>query len=97
MIRAVVARGSVMLWALIVVALVGFLLAFVAHSPGWLGFGLAVGLLSAIAAALAFIERHIRASARPEHMTDRELDALRASMRQSSADSNRNLPPPGAS
>ncbi len=96
MIPAVNDGGLFMLWGLIVAALLGFLLAFLTHSPGWLGLGLAVGLLGSIGAVLVFIERHVRASSRPEHMTERELEALRSSMHRPAADGDQRLPPPGA-
>lgn len=82
-----------MIWGLTIVALAAFLLAFASHSPGWMGFGIVMGLVCAIAAALMFIDRHMRASSRPEHMTERELEALRGSMRKNAGTSER-LPPP---
>lgn len=82
-----------MILGLVVVALLGFVLAFAGHSPGLVGFGFIVGLACAIAAALIFIGQHVRASSRPEHMTDRELAALRGTMQQDAKTSER-LPPP---
>ena len=81
-----------MIWGLALLALVAFMLAFISHSPGWMGFGIFVGFVSAIAAALVFIDRHVRASSRPEHMTDREIDALRKTVRKP-GESPRQLPP----
>ncbi len=77
-------------WGLSVAAVVGILIAVFARSPGWVAFGVIVGLVSAIGAALAFIDVQIRASSRPEHMTQGELDALKATLKPS-AD---RLPPP---
>lgn len=71
-----------MIWALATVSLAAFLLAFTSHSPGWMGLGIAVGLGCGIAAALVLIDRHLRASSRPEHMTERELEALRSTLRK---------------
>lgn len=81
-----------MIWALAIVSLVAFMLAFASHSAGWMGLGIAVGLVCGIAAALVFIDRHLRASSRPEHMTDREIEALRTTMRKPEA-SPPKLPP----
>lgn len=71
-----------MVWGLALLALVAFMLAFTSRSPGWMGLGIFVGFVAAIAAALVFIERHVRASSRPEHMTDREIRALRDTVRK---------------
>jgi hypothetical protein len=81
-----------MFWGLALIALVAFLLAFISHSPGWMGLCLFIGFISAIAAALVFIERHVRASSRPEHMTDREIQALRNTVRKP-GEPPRQLPP----
>lgn len=75
-----------MIWALAIVSLVAFMLAFASHSAGWMGLCIVVGLVCGIAAALGFIDRHLRASSRPEHMTEREIEALRSTVRN----------PPGA-
>ena len=82
-----------MIWGLALVSLVAFLLAFASHSPGWMGLGIFIGFVSGIAAALLFIERHVRASSRPEHMTEREIQALRGTIRKKDGDSTRQLPP----
>lgn len=71
-----------MVWGLTLVALIAFLLAFISHSPGWMGLGIFIGFVSAIGAALVFIDRHVRASSRPEHMTDREIQALRSTVQK---------------
>ena len=77
---------------LAIVAVLAFLLAFTSHSAGWMGLGIVVGFVCAIGAALIFIDRHLRASSRPEHMTQREVDALRSTVRKPE-DSQRKLPP----
>lgn len=81
-----------MIWAFAIAAILAFVLAFASRSPGWMGLGIVVGLICGIAAALMFIDRHVRASSRPEHMTDREIDALRQTMRKH-GDRPRQLPP----
>ncbi|MGH8216475.1 MAG: hypothetical protein ACREPZ_12400 [Rhodanobacteraceae bacterium] len=75
-----------------IVSLFAFMLAFASHSAGWMGLGLAVGLICGIAAALIFIDRHLRASSRPEHMTDREISALRHTVHKPE-EPQRRLPP----
>ncbi|MGH8124800.1 MAG: hypothetical protein ACREPK_02980 [Rhodanobacteraceae bacterium] len=79
-------------WGLALVSLLAFVLAFVSRSPGWMGFGIFVGFICGVAAALIFIDRHVRASGRPEHMTEREIQALRSTVRKP-ADPPRQLPP----
>jgi hypothetical protein len=81
-----------MVWGLALVSLMAFLLAFASHSAGWMGVGIFVGFACGIAAALVFIDRHVRASSRPEHMTEREVAALRSTVRKP-ADASRQLPP----
>lgn len=81
-----------MVLGLAIAALLAFVLAFTSHSPGWMGLGIFVGFVCGIAAALVFIDRHMRASSRPEHMTDREIEALRGTVRKPDA-SPRQLPP----
>lgn len=74
-----------MLWGLLIGALLAFALAFSSHSAGWMAFGILIGFGCAIAAGLMFIDRHLRASSRPEHMTDREVQALRCTIRKPAA------------
>lgn len=81
-----------MVWGLALVSLVAFMLAFISHSPGWMGLGILIGFAFGIAAALVFIERHVRASSRPEHMTEGEMAALRSTMRRPGV-APRQLPP----
>jgi hypothetical protein len=82
-----------MVWGLALISLAAFLLAFASHSPGWMGAGIAVGFVCGIAAALVFIDRHMRASSRPEHMTEREIQALRGTVRKDADEPPRQLPP----
>lgn len=84
-----------MVWGLAIVALIAFMLAFISHSPGWMGFGIFVGFVAGIAAALVFIDRHVRASSRPEHMTEREIQALRNTVHKP-GEAPRRLPPSDA-
>lgn len=81
-----------MVWGLSLVALAALLLGFASHSPGWLGLGIAVGLGCGIAAALLFIDRHMRASARTESMSAGEIAALRSTLRPP-GERPRQLPP----
>jgi hypothetical protein len=81
-----------MVWGLSLVSLMAFLFAFASHSPGRMGFGIFVGFMCAIAAALVFIDRHVRASSRPEHMTNGEVEALRRTVRKPDQ-APRQLPP----
>ncbi|TAN01237.1 MAG: hypothetical protein EPN40_02825 [Rhodanobacteraceae bacterium] len=81
-----------MVWGLALAALTAFLLAFASHSPGRMGLGIFIGLACGIAAALVFIDRHVRASSRPEHMTEREIEALRGTLRKKD-EPPRQLPP----
>lgn len=84
-----------MRWTLSVIALLCFLLAFAAHSPGLVAFGVIIGLICAIGAAFAFIDLQIRASSRVEHMTQGELDALKATLRTPPPQPQQEqLPPP---
>ncbi|MDE2272329.1 MAG: hypothetical protein KGJ94_10140 [Xanthomonadaceae bacterium] len=81
-----------MVWGLALVSLMAFLLAFASHSPGWMGLGICVGFVCGVAAALVFIDRHVRASSRPEHMTRGEVEALRRTVRKPD-NASRQLPP----
>lgn len=81
-----------MVWGLSLIALAAFLLGFASHSPGWLGLGLVVGFGCGMAAAVIFIDRHLRASARTESMSAGELAALRNTLHPS-GEPPRQLPP----
>ncbi|MGH8146980.1 MAG: hypothetical protein ACREPY_11665 [Rhodanobacteraceae bacterium] len=84
-----------MIWGLAIVTVLAFVVAFTTHSPGLMGFCLFVGFVCGIVGTLVFIDRHLRASSRPEHMTERELDALRKTVRNG-AEPPRSLPPSGS-
>ena len=79
-----------MRWSLIVVALLGFLLALLAHSPGLVALGVAACLIGGIGAALVFIDQRINESSRSEYMTPGELDALKTTLKPTAT----RLPPP---
>lgn len=83
-----------MIWGLAILALLGFVLAIGSHSPGWMALGIAIALICGVAAALLFIDRHLRASSRPEHMTEREIEALRNTLHKDRKPP-RQLPPSG--
>jgi hypothetical protein len=85
-----------MRWILTISAVLGFLIALAAHSPGWLAFGVFIGLICGLGAALAFIDLQIQGSSRSEYMTPGELDALKASLKPppSGGNSGPSLPPP---
>jgi hypothetical protein len=84
-----------MRWILTAAAVSGFLIATATHSPGWMAFGVLIGLACGIAAALAFVDLRIRATSRSEYMTPGEVNAIKASLKPSTpaADAGR-LPPP---
>ncbi|TAN05640.1 MAG: hypothetical protein EPN38_10795 [Rhodanobacteraceae bacterium] len=81
-----------MIWGLALVSLLAFLLAFASHSPGWMGLGILIGFVCGIGAALVFIDRHLRASSRPEHMSAGEIAAVRGAMRRT-GETPKQLPP----
>lgn len=87
-----------MRWILTAAAALGFLIAIAAHSPGWLAFGVLIGLVCGLGSALAFIDVQIQATSRSEYMTPGELKALKATLKPAPPDSNsaRGLPPPTA-
>jgi energy-converting hydrogenase Eha subunit H len=80
MIRPNTLHGTRMIWLLAFVTALALVVAFTTHSPGLVAFGLFIALIGVIALALIFIDRHMRASSRPEHMTKGELEALKATL-----------------
>ena len=68
-----------MRWILFLLAIVGFVVAFMTKSPGVLGIGLAVGVLSSLGFVLALAAARISANAQPESMLiiDPEVTSLR--------------------
>lgn len=82
MIRPNPLHGTRMIWALAIVTVLALVVAFTTHSPGLILFSLIIGLAGVITFAVIFIDRHMRANSRPEHMTKGELDALKATLRK---------------
>jgi len=68
-----------MRWIWLIISVVGFGLAWVAKTPGLLGFGLIMGLVGITMAVLAIAADRIQAGARPESMmmSPGELNQLR--------------------
>jgi len=76
-----------MRWILLGVALAGFAIAFSTKSPGVLGLGLVLGFCALFAALFAFAADRIASTARPDSalLTDKDINALRASVRKPGA------------
>ena len=83
-----------MRWILPALSLLGFLIAWASHSAGFVALGVILGLVCGIGAALAFIDQQIRASSRPEHMTQGELDAIKSTLKPAPAPPGNQLQPP---
>lgn len=79
-----------MRWILLLLAVLGFALAFSAKAPGLMGLGFALGFVFLIAAFFAFAAARVADASRPDSalLTDKDIAALRASMRKKPA------PPP---
>jgi hypothetical protein len=73
-----------MRWVCLLVATFGFAVVFSAKSAGALGFGLVLALTGLFGALLGFAAARIASSARPDAalLTDKDITALRASMRK---------------
>lgn len=73
-----------MRWIFLLVALFGFVVAFSTKAPGILGLGLLLGLIGLFGALFGFAAERVASSARPDValLTDKDLNALRASMRK---------------
>lgn len=69
-----------MRWLLLALTVFGLLLALSARTPGWLGLGLALLLLGALASVFAFAQARIRDSARDEQLSDQQIAALKATL-----------------
>jgi hypothetical protein len=73
-----------MRWVFLLVAMFGFAVVFSAKTPGALGLGLLLGLVGLFGALLGFAAARIASSAQSEValLTDKDINALRASMRK---------------
>ena len=73
-----------MRWVFLLGGMFGFAVAFSAKTPGALGIGLVVGFVGLFAALLGFAAARIAASAQSDAalLTDKDINALRASMRK---------------
>ena len=73
-----------MRWVFLLVAMFGFAVVFSAKTPGALGLGLIVGLVGLFGALLGFAAARIASSAQSEValLTDKDINALRASIRK---------------
>lgn len=73
-----------MRWLALLIAVIGFALAFSTRSPGALGFGLVLGFGGLLGALFGFAAARIATNAQPDSalLTDKDIAALRASMRK---------------
>jgi hypothetical protein len=73
-----------MRWVLLGVGVFGFGLAFSAKTAGLMGLGLVLGFGGLFVALFAFAAERIASTARPDSvlLTDKDINALRASMRK---------------
>jgi len=71
-------------WILLLLAFGAFVLAFSTKSAGVMGLALVVGLVVLVAALFAFAAAKIVATSRPDAalLTDKDINALRASVRK---------------
>jgi len=73
-----------MRWILLLLAAAAFVLAFSTKSGAVMGFALAGGFVLLVAALFAFAAAKIEATSRPDTalLTDKDINALRASVRK---------------
>ncbi len=71
-----------MRWLLMLVAVLFLFGSWWASSALWFGLGLAVGVIVAIGAALAFAQVRIEGNAQTDLLTDPEIEALKAAVRR---------------
>ena len=76
-----------MRWVLLLLAFGAFALAFSTKSTGVMGLALVGGVVLLIAALFAFAAAKIEATSRPDAalLTDKDINALRASVRKAKA------------
>ena len=86
-----------MRWILLLFALGAFALAFSTKSPGLMGFCLIVGFVAMFAALFAFAAARIEETSRPDAtlLTDKDISALRASVRKAAQNAPTASPPNG--
>ncbi|MDE1884639.1 MAG: hypothetical protein KGI64_01530 [Xanthomonadaceae bacterium] len=79
-----------MRWILLLLTLFGFALGFSAKAPGLMGLGFVLGFVFLLAAFFAFAAARVAEASRPDTtlLADKDINALRASMRKKPA------PPP---
>jgi hypothetical protein len=77
-------RRTPMRWVWLLIGMFGFAGVFSAKTPGALGLGLVVGLIGLFCALLGFAAARIASSAQSEValLTDKDINALRASVRK---------------
>jgi hypothetical protein len=73
-----------MRWVVLLLALLGFALGFSSRSPGLMGLGFVLGFVFLVAAFFAFAAARVAENSRPDAalLTDKDIAALRASMRK---------------
>lgn len=73
-----------MRWILLVLAVLGFALAFSTKATGLMGVGFVLGFVFLFAAFFAFAAARVAESSRPDStlLTDKDIATLRASMRK---------------
>lgn len=66
------------------VAVLGFGIAFGTHSPGTLAIGLVVGFVGLFGTVFVMVAERVAATARPDSalLTDKDISALRANLRK---------------
>jgi hypothetical protein len=82
-IGAFVSGDVTMRWVLLLLAVLGFGLGFSAKAPGLMGLGFVLGFVFLIVAFFAFAAARLAETSRPDStlLTDKDINALRASMR----------------
>ena len=76
-----------MRWILLLVAVIGFVIAFSTKSPGVMGVALLVGFICLVSGFFAFAASRISDSARPDAamLTDQDINVLKATLRKPAA------------
>ena len=84
-----------MRWILLVFSILGIALGLAARTPGLMALGLLVGFGCMFACVFAFVAARIASTARPDAalLTDKDVSALRASVRKPGAATVAKSPP----